>query len=322
MFSKWWLFKRLVLGYVIWCFLSVFFFGCFFTPLYRVKEYYGAVITQIDGGRWTDKNVGIHSRINSWNPLKWAIGAESYSLRIEYIFLDNEPNPHEMQAADKIKFKGAGVWTYTIEDLEKFGIKMGENPVKNLTANLNGIAKAKIQSFDVEINVTKIDYINQQVEDCVDKKTLENEYGVKIKSFRMIHATYPDEMNQATADAKRIKIMAEASKTAATDLLTARSIRAEADKIQLIKLLEGSGVKSEEGRKKVLDTLRNLDFYEMLKERSSHETIYVIPHGEVTHFTLPDSNQKTTDKLLKKLTDEVDYLKNRKPDYSIGTSAQ
>lgn len=312
MFSKWCFFKRFIVVCLIWCIFSIAFFGCILTPFYRVKEFYGIVSTQFDGKRWADKSVGIHSRAKEWNPLKWVKSAEEYSLRTEYIYLDDNLNPHEMQAADKIKFQGAGVWTYRIENLEKFGIQMGDRALQMLTAELNGIAKEKIQAKDVEFIVTRIGDINREINECRDIKNIENKYGVTIESFRLTHATYPSEMNQGTADAKRIKIMAEAAKEAAKNIKEARVIRAEADKIQLEKLIEGSGVQSEEGRKKALETLRNLDFYEMLKERSSHETIYVVPHGETPNLTLPDPTQKgkreNDDKLMQGIIDILERL--------------
>jgi len=149
-------------------------FGGASTPFYRVKQEHARVLTHIDGSRTIDDKVGVHFRFNSINPTKWVFTTKEYSQRVEYLHLDNDPKPHTMQAADKLTFQGAGVWTYRVVDLEKYGIKMGNKAQEMLTEQLNGIAKAKIQSKNIEAIVTKIDTINQEIMNSKEIKELEN----------------------------------------------------------------------------------------------------------------------------------------------------
>ncbi|RMD58833.1 hypothetical protein D6821_02590, partial [Candidatus Parcubacteria bacterium] len=115
-----------------------------------------------------------------------------------------------MQAADQIKFLGAGVWTYRVVDLEKFGIEMGDDALAMLTAELNGVAKPIIQSRSIEDIVTKLDQIQAAVMASPETKNIENRYGIEIISFKMTDASYPQEMNEKSAEAKGIRIRAQA----------------------------------------------------------------------------------------------------------------
>jgi hypothetical protein len=262
------------------------------TPFYMVKEQYGRVLTKVNGVREVKTDAGIFPRITVLDPTKWIFNTKEYSMRVEYIYLDNDSKPHEMQAADKVKFYGAGVWTYKIIDLYKFGVRMGENALEMLTAELNGIAKAVIQSYPVETTVTNIDYINYQVNNCADVKKIEEKYGIKIDSFRLMHATYPQELNEGTAAAKKIQIVSEALKKAAPNIASSKETLAKADEYRLRQLIIGSGVTTEEGKQKALETLKDLTLYEMLEKRPAGETVYVIPYGNAPTMTLPSAAQK------------------------------
>jgi len=282
-------------GILAWSMIGIGAWGGAGTPFYRVKQEYARVLTEIDGDRRIEADVGIHCRITSLSPSNWIVSTKEFSKRVEYIHLDKNPYPHEMQAADKIKFQGAGVWTYKITDLEKFGIKMGAKALEMLTVELNGIAKAKVQSHDVEYIVTKIDKINEEINQCIDIRALEEKYGVDIISFRLTHATYPKEMNEKTAEAKGIKIKAEAVKEAADSIASAKKTIADANRIQLEKLIEGSGVKTEEGRKKALDVVDRLNLYDVLKERPPGENTYIFSEGDNTpNLTLPSKGEGKT----------------------------
>lgn len=257
------------------------------TLFYRVTQEYGMVLTSLDGNRSVETNAGLHFRICSLNPLKWFYSAQKHSMRLEYIFLDNDPNPHEMQTADKLKFFGAGVWTLKIVDLYKFGVQTSRGAREMLTANLNGIAKPVIQSCTVEENVTQIEKINAKINSCKEIPFIENQYGVKIVSFRMMHATYTKELNEKTAQAKGIKIVGEATKEAAKDFAQATRTRFGALRDALKDLIAGSGVTTEEGKLKALETLQDLALYETLEKRPAGETVYVIPRGSVPAMVLP-----------------------------------
>lgn len=268
-------------------------FGGASTPFYRVKQEHARVLTHIDGSRTIDDKVGVHFRFNSINPTKWVFTTKEYSQRVEYLHLDNDPKPHTMQAADKLTFQGAGVWTYRVVDLEKYGIKMGNKAQEMLTEQLNGIAKAKIQSKNIEAIVTKIDTINQEIMNSKEIKELENKYGIDIQSFNLKHATYPKEMNEKAAEAKGIKIKAEAIKNAAEDLAKAKETLAAANKKYLQELIDGSGVQTEEGRKKALEILDHLNMYEMLEKRPAGENTYIFtPSGSAPNMTLPSKDKQ------------------------------
>ncbi len=285
-FVKWGLLIMAILSFV-----GIAFFDGAGTPFYRVKEKYGRVITQFDGTRYANTKVGIHYRFTSLNPKKWVFNTEECSLRSEFFNLDNDPTPHEMQAFDKIKFKGSGVFRYRKTDLYKFGVTMGKNiqdAEEMLMKELNSMAKDVIQAHTVEENVTQMKTISKKVMNSEEKSRLESEYGIKIEAFKMTDATYPNEMNEKTAEAKLLKIMGKATKSAAEDFKEATKIRAEANEYHLQKLIAGSGVKTEEGRQKALETLRNLNLYDMLANRQQKGSIIVLPHGSnPPNLTLP-----------------------------------
>lgn len=257
------------------------------TLFFRVKQEYACVFTRVNGERQIEDKVGIHFRFWSFSPGSWIFNTREVSQRMEFIYLDNNPEPHEMQAADKIKFQGAGVWTYKIVDLYKFGVQMGDKALEMLNAELNGIAKAIIQAHSIEEIVAKIEKINEKVNGCKDIVKIETKYGIKIDSFRLTHATYPKEMNEKTAEAKNVKIMAESVREAANDFAKAKERLAIANKFYLQKLIEGSGVNTEEGRKKALDVLKDINLYEMLEKRPAGGIIYVLPQSGGPNLTLP-----------------------------------
>ena len=277
----------------VWSIAGLGFFNGAATPFYRVKQEYARVLTEVDGDRRIEERVGYHWRVNTIRPNNWIFHTKEYSKRVEFIYLDNERAPHEMQAADKIKFQGAGVWTYKIVDLHKFGIRMGEDAKAMLTAELNGIAKAKIQAHDVEYIVTRIDLVNDEVNLCDDIRDIEEKYGVDIISFRLTHATYPREMNEKTAEAKGIKIKAEATRDAAEDLAKAREKFGDADRYRLEQIIKGAGVTTEEGRQRAMDILERLNFQDMLRNRPPGENTYIFTErGSGPNVTLPPPGRK------------------------------
>ncbi|MCF7835777.1 MAG: hypothetical protein K9M15_01515 [Candidatus Marinimicrobia bacterium] len=276
---------------VIWSFVGIAFFDGTGTTFYRIKEKYGKVITQFNGERLANTKTGIHFRFNSWNPKKWILGTEEYSMRSQFCDLDNNPEPHDMQASDKIKFMGSGMFRYRIVDIYKFGVTMGKNKKDAetmLARELNSLAKSVIQSRTIEENVAEIDKTGEAVFLCNEKKQIELKYGIIIESFKMTSATYPKEMNEKTAEAKLLKIMGEATKSAADDFKKAKETKAEANKYYLKKLIEGARVTTEEGRKMALSVLRDLNLYDMLENRQQQGSIIVIPHGNNSpNLTLP-----------------------------------
>lgn len=277
--------------------------------LYIVKQQYGRVITRFDGSREIRTDATIYFKTCSYKPWKWVWCTKEFSMRDEFIYLDNDSKPHEMQAADRVKFFGAGAWTFRIVDLYKFGVQMKENPLEMLTVQLNGIAKEKIQSYPVETIVTNISYINQCVYSSEGVKKLEDKYGVAIDSFQMTHAAYPQELNEGTAAAKKIKIVSEAVKEAAPNIASARKTVARADKYRLQQLIEGSGVTTEEGRKKALETLKDLSLQEMLEKKPSGDTIYVLPYqyGNNPNMTLPSPGTQKKKKPVAENQSELNW---------------
>lgn len=292
--SKKWLIKWTTISFLL---LNIFCIGVWGSgPLfYIVKQQYGRVITRYNGTREIRTDAGVYFKLWSSKPWKfwtWVWSTEEFSMRDEFIYLDNDPKPHEMQAFDQVKFYGAGAWMFRVVDLYKFGILMREKPLEMLTAQLNGIAKEKIQSNTVETNVTNMGYINSCVYESTSVKKLEDKYGVDISSFQMTHAAYPPELNEGTAAAKKIKIISEAVKDAAPNIASSKETLAKADEYRLKQLIAGSGVTTEEGRQKALDTLRDLTFFEMLKEKAVGDTIFAIPYGSAPNITLPSPSAK------------------------------
>ena len=282
-------------GILAWTLLSVGAFKGIGTPFYRIKQQYAAVITEIDGEKKVEERVGIHSRLNSFNPFNWVFSTKDFSMRIEYISYPLQENSNiqtktlledTIQAADKITFPGSWVWTYRIKNLEKFGIEMGVDAKKMLEKELESVAKAVIQSRNIEDIVTKIDDVNSLVYNCNDVNLIENKYGIEIMSFKLTKARYPTEMNERTAKAKGMKIEAEAYRIASEDYAQGFRTRAEANEYTVERLIEGSGVKTERGREKALDTVALFRLYEMLKDRQGG-TIVLHPYGTVPNMTLP-----------------------------------
>ncbi len=314
--------KKIVYGTLAfggWSILSLSLWDGFATPWYRVKTQHSVVITEVDGEKRIKDNPGIHLRIDSWDPRNWVASVKEFSKRVEYINLDGNPQPHEMQAADKIKFQGSGVWTYQVIDLNKFGIEMGEEVKQMLARELNGIAKAKIQNHNIETIVTKLDMINKEVVESNDVKNIEKKYGIKIHSFKMTHAMYPHEMNEKTAQAKGEKILAEAWKQAANDKAAAINILSAAYGKYLEELKKGAGVETEAGKQKVLEILANLELYRMLGKRPPGDTFVIMPgnNGKNPTVTLPNPKKnKKKDNSVKQRNypsyssaeDEDDYL--------------
>ena len=314
--------KRIIIlgtGILAWTLLSVGAFRGAVTPFYRVKQQHAVVATEVDGDRWIDDRVGMHLRTKSLNPFNWILRAKEYSMRIEYISYPlprvtpgtSTPQVLEdtIQAADKIPFPGDWVWTYKITDLRKFGIEMGSKALDMLTAELNGVAKAKIQTHNIEYIVTQMDSINKEVYGCDDVKDIESRYGIEIASFRLTKARYPTEMNEKAAKAKGIKIEAEAYRLASEDYAQGFKTRAEANQYSVQKLIEGSGITTEEGRKKALDTLALFRLYEVLKDTPGEETIVLHPYGNAPNMTLPSPNKQTQENKSK----ENDASKEQEP---------
>ena len=275
---------------IIWSFMGIALFDGVWSPCYRVRDMYGMVITQFDGERYANTEQGIYSRVTSINPFKWVFNIERCSMRSESFHLDNDPNPHALQAADKIRFMGSGMFRYRKVDLYKFGVTMGKS-IKNaeemLATELNSLAKSVIQGRTLEENITEIEETCLLVFASKDKKKLEEKYGIVIEAFKMTSATYPDEMAGKAAEAKGLKIMGDAANKAADDFKQAKMTRADADKYHLQMLIEGSGVTTEEGRKKALETVRDMDLYEMLRQQP--RALMVIPHGSgAPNLTLPE----------------------------------
>lgn len=261
------------------------------SPFYRVKQEYGIIYTEVDGDRKIDDKVGYHWRF--WGlPNNWIFNTKELSKRVEYIFLDDKNFPHEMQAKDFLKFQGRGVWTYRIVNLEKFGIKMGKDALNMLKQELDGIAKPAIQSKGIEEIVTNMEQINNEVNSSQNIKKLEQKYGIEIISFALTHATYPKEMNEKTAQAKAIRIMAEAEKEAAVNRGEAWKTLGDADEYRLKNLTRGSGVESEEGKRQALETLGLLKLAEVLRVREGENTYIFTDNGKVPNLTLP-SKEKT-----------------------------
>lgn len=260
------------------------------TPFYRVKQEYGIVATEIDGTRRADEKVGWHFRFK-WLPNNWVYDTKEFSKRVEFIYLDGKAFEHEMQAADFLKFQGRGVWTYKITDLEKFGVKMGDNALGMLKQELDGLAKPVIQSKGIEEIVTDMEEINKLVNASPRIKDIEKKYGIKILSFALTHATYPKEMNEKTVQAKGIKIIAEATKEAAVNRAEAWMTLGDADEYRLDKLTKGAGVESEEGRRQALETLGLLKLAEVLRVREGENTYIFMDNGQMPNLTLPDKKR-------------------------------
>ncbi|MBU4501217.1 MAG: SPFH domain-containing protein [Nanoarchaeota archaeon] len=284
---------KIAAGLAVWTMISLGALGGAATPFYRVKQEHGVVLTHFDGSRTIDADVGVHSRITSINPTKWVFTTREESMRVEYIHLDNDPRPHTMQAADKLTFQGSGVWTYEVDDLNKYGIKMGNKALLMLTEELNGIARAKIQSHPIEEIVTNLDAINKEIIESNDIQEIEGKYGIDILSFRMKHATYPSEMNEKAAKAKGVKIEAEAFDYAAGKIASGKKKISAADRQVLEDYINGSGIQTEEGRMKALEVMRDKNLYDMLKDKQG-DTVYVIPHGNGSpNMTLPGKGIKS-----------------------------
>ena len=163
-----------------------------------------------------------------------------------------------------------------------------------LTAELNGIAKARIQTYEIEAIVTEIGKINNDVFSCASVQELQRRYGVEIKSFKITHARYPDEMNEKTAEAKGIMIKAEAIKRSGEDIRDYRISIAAGNEELLRRLIAGAGVRSEAGRIKALDVLKALGLYETLGSRPAGENTYVITGGDAPSLTIPPHKSGTT----------------------------
>ena len=103
-------------------------------------------------------------------------------------------------------------------------------------------------------------------------------------------------LRNKTAEAKSIKIISEALKEAAGNISTSRKTLAEADKYLLEQLISGSGIVTEEGKKKALEILKDLLLYEMLEKKPAGDTIYVIPRGSEQNLTLPAPSRPSKDK--------------------------
>jgi regulator of protease activity HflC (stomatin/prohibitin superfamily) len=276
----------------LWSFLGIAAWDGAGTPFYRVKEKYSRVVTQFNGTKVVKDDPGIYFRFGSLDFRTWITSTQECSLRSRYIDIDDDPNPHEMQAADKIKFMGAVVCRYRVVDPYKYVITKGEGDVKYvekmLAKEVNAMTKTIIRAHNLEDNVSKTEMITKKIFDCQEKKDLENDYGIVIEAIKVTHAKYPQEMNEKAAEAKLLKIMGEATKFAADDFKTATEIKAGANQFHLGKLLEGSGVTTEEGRIKALETLGNLNLYDMLANRQQQGSIIVLPHGSNSpNLTLP-----------------------------------
>lgn len=284
--------KNSIILLAIWSVISIAFWDGAGSPFYRVKEMYGMVVTQFDGERYANTEQGIYFRFASINPMKWVFSTEKCSMRSESLHLDDDPNPHAMQAADRIRFMGSGMFRYRKDDLYKFGVNMGKS-IKDaeamLARELNSMAKSVIQNRTLKENITEIEETCRLVLESKDRKNLEEKYGIEIEAFKMTSATYPDELSIKAAEAKGLKIMGEAANKAAGDFKEAKTTRADADKYHLEQLILGSGVTTEEGRKKALDTVQNMDLYEMLRQQP--RSLMVIPHGSgAPNLTLPNQD--------------------------------
>ncbi|MCK5043687.1 hypothetical protein KAR52_01630 [Candidatus Pacearchaeota archaeon] len=305
-------------GILAWTLLSVGAFKGIGTPFYRIKQQYAAVITEVDGEKKVEERVGIHSRLKSFNPFDWVFSTKDFSMRMEYIsyppqennFQSNNVLEDTIQAADKITFPGSWVWTYRIQNLEKFGIEMGVDAKKMLEKELESVAKAVIQSRNIEDIVTQINEVNSLVYNCNDVNLIEKKYGVEIMSFKLTKARYPTEMNERTAKAKGMKIEAEAYRMASEDYAQGFRTRAEANEYTVERLIEGSGVSTERGREKALDTVALFRLYEMLKDRQGG-TIVLHPYGTVPNMTLPA--QPTQVEEQPKTNTSVDIVSQEKP---------
>lgn len=291
-FRKFRTYVKIGAAVAIWTVVSLGAFEGAGTPFYRVKEQYAVVLKHVGGPKTIDNKVGVHWRISSINPAKWVFQTKSESMRVEYIDLDNNPEPHTMQAADNLTFQGAGLWTYKIVDLKKYGINMRENALSMLTKELNGVAKDKIQSHPIEEIVTNLGVINKEIIKSNDVKDIEDKYGIDIISFRMNHATYPQEMNEKAAKAKGTRIEAEAFDYAAGKIASGKKKISSADNQVLVDYINGSGVQTEEGRIKALEVMRDKNLYDMLKDKQG-DTVFVIPHGNgAPNMTLPGKESK------------------------------
>ncbi len=275
----------------VWSIVGITWFEGKFTPLYRVKDYYGVVLTEFGGHKSVDETPGLGCKLRFTTIIT---NVEEHSLRAEDIYLDNNPEPHYMQAKDDMNFLGAGVWMIKVVDLQTWGIKMGSNAMAKLMKNLDGVAKNVIQSNEVETIMSGLGAINQAVFDSPEKIKLEKEFGVEIISFRMTYANYPESLNEKMAEAKGIRIKGEAVEAAAGNLAEARKKLGLADQDRLGNLVTGSGVTTEAGRLKALDTLQQLGMQDMLGQRPPGEnTIIFAPAGGNTpNLTIPSPPQK------------------------------
>ncbi|MFH0892090.1 MAG: SPFH domain-containing protein [Candidatus Falkowbacteria bacterium] len=261
------------------------------TPLYRVREEHAQVLTLLNGSRMIDTDVGLHLKWWALNPAKWVFNTKEQSLRIESSYLDNNAAPHPIQASDKIKFLGTGFWQYQVVDQRQFCIKMGKNALEQLANDLNGLAKGVIQSRGIEDIVSQLAEVKRAVEGSAEAiLSIEKKYGVDVISFTMTSATYPDEMNASSAEAKSIRIVNEAKKESANDAGAALERLSAAYGKLIEDFVNKSGVKTEAGRMQALKTFDKIMLMKSIENRPDNTVIVFSGDGSAPNMTLPNPN--------------------------------
>ncbi len=254
---------------------GLFIFQCFLNPVYVIETGKGAIFTKISGEKVAVMSVGWHLKIPLFENVDMkSIVNDVIFFPEDYVSLESGDSQtgsigYDINAKDeKVVDVSAAVY-FDRMDLLQWAVK-NTNPTVQFQNDINSIMFNVLQSKTSTELIHDYEAVNQELLQAIKASGIEEQYGVRINSVKLIRSTFTKKALDALSNKQAAQAQSEGILLAAQNKANATitAAIAEQEKAEMLKSYDAH----------VLDYMSKIALYEALKDKPN--AIWVIPSGQ------------------------------------------